>query len=444
MTTLKCPDTPTAQGAVNICNQLHEAGFEAVLAGGCVRDILLGRVPKDYDIATSAVPKEVQRVFPDSEAIGAAFGVILVKIPQGAYEIATFRKDGDYMDGRHPETVTFTSIEEDAHRRDFTVNALFFDPKTNDVIDYVGGLKDLDLRILRCVGNPDERFREDYLRLLRAIRFSSQLDFKVAKETMDSICLNGNLIAKVSPERIRTEMERLLCNDRRETGLSLLHTSGLLAEIFPELSAMVGCEQPPEFHPEGDVWVHTLLVMKQLESPSFPLAMGTLLHDVGKPPTQTFEDRIRFNQHEKVGAEIANAICRRLRCSNEDTEHITWLVNQHMRVAHIPEMRDSKRKRLVREEGFSDLMELFRADCLGSIGTLTNYDWIMDYKESIPEEVIRPPALVTGNHLIEMGYKPGPLFKEILTAIEDAQLENEIHTYDEAVTWLQSRWPNPV
>jgi poly(A) polymerase len=444
MKTLKLPDNPTARRALDICGRLHTAGHKAVLAGGCVRDVLLGQKPKDYDIATSARPEEVLELFPHSEAIGAAFGVILVTMPEGSYEVATFRNDGAYEDGRHPTEVTFTTIEEDAQRRDFTVNALFYDPENEIVLDFVNGLTDLEQGIIRCVGNPDERFQEDHLRLLRAIRFSSQLDFSIDESTLNSIGQNANLISKVSPERIRAEMHRLLCNVRRERGLDLLNKSGLMAVLFPELQAMEGCDQPAEFHPEGDVWVHTLLVMKHLRSPTFALALGTLLHDVGKPPTQSFEDRIRFNQHEKVGAEMAAKICHRLRCSNSDSDRITWLVSQHMRVAHIPEMRDSKRKRLLREEGFPDLLELFRADCLGSHGQLDLYAWILEYQESEPEESIRPPLLVSGNHLLDWGYTPGPIFKEILTAVEDAQLEGEIRTVEDAMIWIQTRWPLPT
>jgi poly(A) polymerase len=441
MKTLKLPDNADALAARSICTHLHAAGHRAVLAGGCVRDLLLGHEPKDYDIASSARPQDILDLFPKAEAIGAAFGVILVTVPEGSYEVATFRKDGVYKDGRHPVDVRFTSIEEDAQRRDFTVNALFYDPENETVLDFVNGLSDLEKKIIRCVGKPDERFQEDHLRLLRAIRFSSQLDFSIDAETLASIGRNAHLISTVSPERIRSEMDRLLCHKRRGDGLEQLHRSGLMDVLFPELVAMVGCEQPAEFHPEGDVWIHTLLVMKQLRSPSFALALGTLLHDVGKPPTQTFEDRIRFNRHEKVGEEMAMNICGRLRCSNHDTERVTWLVSQHMRVAHIPEMRDSKRKRLLREEGFSDLLELFRADCLGSHGQLDLYGWILEYQEAAPEESIRPHLLVTGDHLIDWGYTPGPLFKEILTATEDAQLEGEIQNLEEATAWIQSRWP---
>lgn len=429
------------EAAYEICRILRDAGHETLFAGGSVRDKLLGIPPKDIDIATSATPDEVATLFPDCISVGAAFGVQMVIRPGHRFEITTFRADGSYIDGRRPTGVTFTDAREDALRRDFTVNALFKDPLSGEIIDYVGGRDDLAAKIIRAVGDPVKRFEEDHLRLIRAIRFAAQLDFTIEPETYAAIKPCAPLIAKISPERIRNELERILTQPRASQAFRQLLDTGLLAVILPEVIEGVGCDQPPEFHPEGDVFTHTMLVLDQLESPTFTLAMGALLHDVGKPRAQTFEDRIRFNNHEKIGAEMTDAICARLKLSNEERDRIVWLVDQHMRIAAMPEMREAKRKRLIREPGFPELLELNRADSLGSMGTLDNWNWIRDYVAQVPEEVARPKPLITGDDLIERGYKPGPLFREILTDIEDAQLENTITTREEALTLLKKYWP---
>jgi poly(A) polymerase len=427
--------------AKKICSILRDAGFEALFAGGCVRDILLGIKPKDYDIATSATPDQVAKVFPDCKPVGAAFGVQLVHRHGFQYEIATFRSDGTYSDGRRPDQVDFCDAEHDAERRDFTVNALFMNPETEDVIDYVDGQADLKRRCLRAVGDAETRFKEDHLRLLRAVRFASQLDFEIVPDTYEAIRISAPLLQKISPERIRNELERILTQPRASDAFRILKDTELLDVFLPELLPMNGCDQPPEYHPEGDVWIHTLLLLDHLKSPTFTLAMGALLHDVGKPATQTFEDRIRFNQHEKVGARTTQDICKRLRLSNEETERIVWLVAQHMRIAVTPDMKESKRKRLVREDGFAELLELMRVDCMASHADLSAYDWIKDYAENIPEEAVRPKPLINGQDLIVLGYAPGPMFKEILTAVEDAQLEGEIDTRDAALERVKSDWP---
>ncbi|MCF6284086.1 MAG: CCA tRNA nucleotidyltransferase [Candidatus Hydrogenedentes bacterium] len=417
-----------------ICATLREAGFRALFAGGCVRDRIRGTAPKDYDIATNALPPEVAEVFPRTIAVGASFGVVIVVDDGEHFEVATFRKDGPYLDGRRPSRVDFVDEEEDARRRDFTINALFYDPDTEEVLDYVGGQEDLRRGVLRCVGEPAARFTEDYLRLLRAVRFSARLNFGLAPDTRAAMVDGAPNILKTSPERIREELTKMLTEGYAHRSLTLLDETGLLKVVLPEIDAMKGVEQPPNFHPEGDVFVHTMLLMKHLEGPcSATLAFGALLHDVGKPATQTFEDRIRFNCHAKVGADMARCICRRLRFSNDDTDRIVWLVAQHMRLAAIPEMRESKRKRFVREEGFDELLALCRLDCLASIGTLDTIEWIQAYRANVPEETMRPAPLITGDDLIAMGYTPGPKFKELLRAVEDAQLEGRIATKEEAL-----------
>jgi poly(A) polymerase len=419
--------------ARKICARLRGAGFRALFAGGCVRDRLRGEQPKDFDIATDAPASEVTALFRHTVAVGAAFGVIIVVEEGLHFEVATFRKDGPYLDGRRPSSVAFVDEIEDAKRRDFTINALFFDPATEKVLDYVGGQDDLARGLIRCVGEPEERFREDHLRLLRAARFATRFGFDIDEKTRAAMVAQAATIQKTSAERIRDELEKMLCGPHPERSLHLLDETGLLREILPEIVAMKGVEQPPEFHPEGDVFIHTLLLLQHKPEPcSVTLAFGALLHDVGKPSTQTFEDRIRFNEHERVGAEMAEAICRRLRMSNDETERITWLVAQHMRLASIPQMRESRRKRFVREEGFDELLALCRLDCLASHGHLETIEWIEDYRRNLPEEALRPVPLLTGKDLIAMGHTPGPRFKEVLQAVEDAQLDGTITTREEA------------
>jgi poly(A) polymerase len=419
--------------AREICRRLREAGYRALFAGGCVRDRLRGETPLDYDIATDAGASEVQTLFAHTVAVGAAFGVIIVVEEGQHFEVATFRKDGPYLDGRRPSRVDFVDEIEDAKRRDFTINALFLDPETDEILDYVGGREDLARGLIRCVGEPAARFQEDHLRLLRAARFAARFDFEIESDTRAAMVALAPNILKTSAERIHEELEKMLCGGRAKQSLALLDATGLLRQILPEIDAMKGVEQPPEFHPEGDVFIHTLLLMKHLPASCTPtLAFGALLHDVGKPPTQTFEDRIRFNEHERVGAEMAHFICRRLRMSNEATERITWLVAQHMRLASIPQMRESRRKRFVREEGFDELLALCRLDCLASHGHLETIEWVEDYRRNLPEEALRPQPLLTGKDLIAMGYTPGPRFKEVLQAVEDAQLEGAITTAEEA------------
>jgi poly(A) polymerase len=434
-------DDPHTDAAYAVCAQLRESGYRALLAGGCVRDMLLGVAPKDYDIATNAKPDEVAAIFDEVIPVGREFGVQIVVIEQTHFEVATFRVDGPYADGRHPSYVEFSSEKEDAKRRDFTINALFFDPETRKVLDYVDGQSDLKANVIRAVGDPSKRFEEDYLRMLRAVRFAARLGYAIDASTRKAITEHAPNVLKTSPERIRDELTKMLTEGPGGLAFRLLDETGLLQQVLPEIAVMKGVEQPPEFHPEGDVFTHTMLCLDKLIAPSPTVALGTLLHDVGKPPTITYEDRIRFNQHEKVGAQMARKICKRLHCSNATTDRVEWLVAQHMRLAVAPDMRESKRKRFVREEGFDELTTLCRADCQASHGDESIINWVEDYRANLAPEAIAPPPLITGRDLIDMGYAPGSIFKEILTAVEDAQLEGRVSTKYDAREIVTKGWP---
>jgi poly(A) polymerase len=429
------------RAAAGICERLSQAGYRALLAGGCVRDLILGARPKDYDVATSATPDAIAGLFEKCISVGAAFGVQIVVLPEGMFEVATFRKDGPYGDGRHPDHVEFVDEVEDARRRDFTINAMFYDPATNSVIDYVGGQEDLRRQVVRAVGDPRQRFNEDHLRLLRAVRFAARLDYTIDPATMDAMVEMAALINRTSPERVRDEIVKILTEGGARRAFELLDQTGLLAQVLPEVARMKGVEQPPEFHPEGDVFEHTLRMLDLAGKPSVTLAMAILLHDIGKPPTQTFEDRIRFNHHDKVGARMSEKICRRFRFSNEEAERIVWIVENHMRVDTIPSMREGKRKRFVREEEFPELLELCRLDCLASHNSIETIEWIEKYIASLPPEELKPAPLLSGNDLIAMGYQPGPLFSEILSGVEDEQLEGHLSTPEQAREFILAHWP---
>jgi len=433
--------TERERAARAICARLAAAGHRALLAGGCVRDRLLGVEPQDFDVATSALPDQVMALFPQTHAVGAAFGVVLVVVPEGPVEVATFRSDGPYLDGRHPSSVQFSTLEDDAARRDFTINALYLDPADNSVIDLVDGEADLRAGVLRAVGNPEARFREDHLRLLRAVRFAARLGFAIAPETFAAMRAMAPRCVDTSAERVRDELIKMLTEGGARRAFELLDATDMLDHVLPEVAAMKGCEQPPEYHPEGDVFIHTLLLLEQLGPCTPTLGLGTLLHDVGKPPTQTFEDRIRFNLHEKVGARMTEAICKRLKLPNDVSEQAVWLVENHMRLAVTPDMREAKRKRFVREPWFEELMQLCRMDCLASHGDTSPVDWVAAYRANLKPEEIRPTPLITGHDLIAAGYAPGPQFKEILTAIEDAQLEGTLQSRDEAKQFVAKHWP---
>ena len=432
--------------AVAVIKTLVAAGHEALLAGGCVRDSLLGREAKDYDVATSARPEEVMKLFPGSMTVGAHFGVVIVRRDAHNIEVATFRKDGAYSDGRRPDAVTFTTAEEDAQRRDFTVNGLFLDPLKDEVLDFVGGRADLDARVIRAIGDPHLRFAEDHLRLLRAIRFATVLGFEIEAGTWKAICELAPNIATVSAERVRDELSKTLTDPGRLRGFDLLVSSGLMGVILPEILALQGCEQPPQFHPEGDVFVHTRLMLSLLpEEASLPLVLSVLFHDIAKPATQTVDEtgRIRFNGHDKLGAEMTDAILRRLKFPNHVIEPVVESVASHMAFINVPKMRTATLKRFMARPGFEDEMQLHRVDCLGSHGGLDNFEFIRQKQHEFANEPLIPPRLLTGADLIKLGWKSGPPLGNVLNAIQNLQLEGGLHSREEAIGWLQKNAPVP-
>jgi poly(A) polymerase len=435
---------PRRQAATNIVRRLRGAGFAAYLVGGCVRDIVMGRVPKDYDVATSARPVQLVEMFPDSLTVGAQFGVVIVPWEDEKVEVATFRSDGLYADGRHPVQVEYAkSAEEDVQRRDFTINGLLYDPTEDKVIDYVGGQADIRGHRIRTIGHPYKRFGEDRLRMLRAVRFAARFNFELDSAAADAIRERASEIQMVSAERIRDEILKILTEGQARRGFELLDSTNLLEQVLPEVKAMQGVEQPPEFHPEGDVWTHTLIMLDGLKSPTPALALGVLLHDVGKPRTFVVRERIRFDNHVEVGAKMAEAICKRLRLSYRDTERVVELVCNHLRFIDFPRMKRSTQIRFLRMDGFSEHLELHRLDCLASHGKLDTYNRARDMLGQIPEPEIRLTRLLSGEDLIRDGYKPGPLFKQILQAVEDAQLEGEISTLEDALRLVHQRFPVP-
>lgn len=426
--------------AYEIAKTLKEKGHLVYFAGGCVRDFLRGEVPKDYDIATTASPEEIERLFPKTLPIGKQFGVILVVREGRHFEVATFRQEGPYRDGRHPSKITFTTPEEDARRRDFTVNGLFYDPFGKKVIDYVGGRKDITRRLIRAIGEPETRFEEDKLRLLRATRFAANLNFTIESQTWNYLQRLAPKINQVSAERVRDELVKTFTRPGAGRGLELLSTSGLLKEILPEVEAMKGVEQPPEFHPEGDVFTHTRMLMDRLQGASSILAFAALLHDVGKPPTfQVREGRIRFYEHSRVGAEMAGEILRRLRFSNDEIETIATCVNNHMKFANVKEMREGKLKRFMSTSTFPTELELHRIDCESCHGLLDNYHFLQKKTEEFRKEELKPKPLLTGDDLQELGMKPGPAMKPVLEEAYELQLEKQIQTKEEARTWARKK-----
>ncbi len=433
------------QVAAEIVRRLRAEGFEAYFVGGCVRDLVMGREPKDYDVATDATPDQVVKLFPDSLTVGAQFGVVIVPREEGNVEVATFRSDGRYVDGRHPAEVRYTKTpEEDVRRRDFTINGLLFDPVEERVLDFVGGQADIRARRIRTIGDPFERFSEDRLRMLRAVRFTARFGFTLEPAATQAIQKLAGEIRDVSAERERDEILKILTEGQARRGFELLDETALLKEVLPEVKALQGVAQPPEFHPEGDVWTHTLLMLEGLKQATPTLALGVLLHDVGKPPTFSVRDRIRFDNHVEVGAKMAEAICGRLRLPSRETERVVELVRHHLRFKDFPRMRRSTQMRFLRMEGFAEHLELHRLDCLASHGDLTNYELARRMLEETPPEEIKPPRLLGGDDLIAQGYKPGPLFKEILQAIEDAQLEGKIRSREDALRLLAEQFPLPI
>ncbi|HZV87859.1 MAG TPA: CCA tRNA nucleotidyltransferase [Candidatus Binatus sp.] len=432
--------------ANSICETLQRHGHQALLVGGCVRDLLLGREPADYDVTTDATPERVMELFPESIAVGAQFGVVLVPQDGLKVEVATFRSDVGYSDGRHPDRVVYSKTpQEDVQRRDFTINGLLMRHDTGEVLDFVNGEPDLKAGVIRAIGEADRRFTEDKLRMLRAIRFAARFGFEIEHKTFAAIRRHAGGITDVSAERIRDELTKLLTEGAARTGFELLDKSWLLSIVLPEIAAMKGIQQPPQYHPEGDVWIHTLLMIEGLPAGSSPtLAWGVLLHDVGKPPTfkpasQT-GDRIRFDNHVDLGVRMAEAICRRYRFSNEETEQIVALVANHMRFGAVNQMRKSTLKRFVRLPHFEEHMELHRLDCLSSHRKLDSYGMVQQFLAETPAEEVRPQRVLTGTDLSAMGYIPGPVFSDILRAVEDAQLEGQIGTKEEAEEFVRKKF----
>jgi poly(A) polymerase len=432
--------TAMENAARDIARRLRAAGHIAYFAGGCVRDLLRGELPKDFDIATAARPEIVQKLFPRTYAVGAHFGVIVVLENEFQFEVATFRSDGAYLDGRRPVEVHFATAEEDAARRDFTINGMFFDPEKNEVIDFVGGRADLASRLIRAIGDPAQRFAEDRLRMLRAIRFATVLGFEIDPATWEAIVASASSITQISAERIREELVKIFLSANRARGWDLLDGSGLMKAVLPEVEKMKGCEQPPQFHPEGDVFKHTRIMLEMLPAQvSLPLVLSVLFHDVAKPPTAAVDEegRIRFNGHDRVGAEMTEAIMERLRFSRAEIDATVEAVRQHMVFKDVPNMRVAKLKRFMARPTFEDELELHRVDCASSHAMLDNYEFLLKKKQEFANEPIIPPPLVRGDDLIAMGMKPGPQFGEILEAVETRQLEGALKDREEALKWIK-------
>lgn len=439
----KQPDSIMESTAHEIVRKLRAAGHVAYYAGGSVRDLLRGQVPKDIDVATDARPEAVQKMFPRTYAVGAHFGVIVVLENGLQFEVATFRSDGAYLDGRRPVEVHFATAEEDAARRDFTINGMFFDPEANEVIDFVGGRADLEARLIRAIGEPAERFAEDRLRMLRAVRFAAVLGFEIEASTWDAVATYAASINDISAERIREELVRIFMSPQRVRGWDLLDASGLMKAILPEVEAMKGCEQPPQFHPEGDVFKHTRIMLDLLpKEASLPLVFSVLFHDIGKPPTSSLDEngRIRFNGHDRIGAEMTEAVMQRLRFSRAEIDATVEAVRQHMVFKDVPNMRVAKLKRFMARPTFDDELELHRVDCASSHGMMDNYDFLRQKKEEFANEPIIPPPLVRGDDLIALGLKPGPRFGEILEAVETRQLEGALTNREEALEWVKNEF----
>lgn len=436
-------NTPMERTGRKLAQRLRAAGHVAYFAGGCVRDLVRGQIPKDIDIATDARPDDVQKMFPRTYAVGAHFGVIVVLEDDFQFEVATFRSDGVYLDGRRPVEVHFATAKEDAARRDFTINGMFFDPAKDEVIDFVGGRADLGARLIRAIGDPAQRFAEDRLRMLRAVRFATVLGFEIDPATWDAVVANAASINEISAERIREELVRIFLSPNRARGWDLLDASGLMRAVLPELEAMKGCEQPPQFHPEGDVFKHTRIMLELLpKEASLPLVFSVLFHDIGKPPTSVVDEegRIRFNGHDRVGAEITEATMERLRFSRAEIEATVEAVRQHMVFKDVPNMRVAKLKRFMARPTFDDELELHRVDCASSHRMMENYEFLQQKKEEFANEPIIPPPLVRGDDLIALGLKPGPRFGEILEAVETRQLEGALRDRQEALEWVRAEF----
>ena len=425
--------------ALEVARRLRRAGFEAYFAGGCVRDMLLGASPVDFDIATSARPKEVMGLFEKTVPVGEEFGSVRVVEPQGKFqvEVTTFRREVGYTDGRRPDRIEIATAAEDVKRRDFTINGMLLDPETEEVLDYVGGREDLKSRLIRAIGEPEERFEEDRLRLTRAVRFAARFDFEIEEKTYQAISKMAPKVKSVSFERIRDELKRMLSSPSRKRALELLSELSLLKEILPEVGAMKGVPQSAEHHPEGDVWVHTLLCMEKLKEPSWELSLATLLHDIGKPRAFAESAGASFIYHEKIGAEMAEEICQRLKVSAKEREKVVWLVKRHLVLKDAERMRKSTWKRLLASGNFDELLELHRVDALSSTLDLVTYNKALEMREELSKEELEPAPLITGHDLIALGLKPSALFKEILDEVREEQLEGRIKKRNEAIELIK-------
>ena len=435
--------TSMEKTAREICARLSERGHVAYFAGGCVRDMVRSLTPKDFDVATDAPPEIVQQMFPHTYAVGAKFGVIVVVENGTNFEVATFRSDGRYLDHRRPTAVRFSSPEEDAKRRDFTINGMFFDPARNEVIDFVGGRADLEKKIIRAIGDPEQRFDEDRLRMLRAVRFSTVLDYQIDQTTWNALAANAASITQISAERTRDELVKIFLSPNRVRGWDLLDQSGLLRAVLPEIEPMKGCEQPQQFHPEGDVFQHTRLMLQLLpEKVSVPLVFSVILHDVAKPVTAAVDStgRIRFNEHDRIGSVITEQIMERLRFSRAEIDATVEMVRQHMVFKDVAKMRVAKLKRFMARPTFAEELELHRVDCASSHRILDNYEFLLRKQEEFANEPIIPPPLLTGDDLIVLGMKPGPKFGEILDAVETRQLEGALKNREEALEWVKQEY----
>jgi len=445
---MRIPDDTASRNAEIVVRTLQENGFTAYFAGGCVRDWTLERISTDIDIATDATPNSVEKLFSVTRRIGKSFGVVQVEQGESHFDIATFRYETGTTDGRHPEQVSFGGPDEDAKRRDFTVNGLFYDPVEDRVIDYVGGRADLKEKLIRTIGDPNQRFSEDYLRLLRAVRFSSVLGFSLHPDTRAAISRNAEGILKISLERVEQELSRILIESPRAgEALHLLYDVGLLQHILPEVAAMHGQEQPPQFHPEGDVFTHTMMMLDRMESPNLTLAYSILFHDIAKPVTATTtiepdgSERIRFNKHANIGANMTTTILERLRLSHEQVENVSHCVGNHMRFMEVPNMKQSTLRRLVGEETFVDELELHRLDCLCSHGDLSNYTFLKHFSEGMPPKEVLPDPWVNGRDILALGVPKGPEIGRWLQIVYDMQLEGSAGSREELLDWLREKVP---
>ena len=429
-----------AQKALAIAKTLKSNGHQVLFAGGCVRDFLMRQEPQDFDLATTARPEIVESLFAKTIAVGKQFGVILVMDREDCFEVATFRQEGAYRDGRHPDEIRFTSPQEDALRRDFTVNGLFFDPFENKVIDYVNGQEDIKRRVIRAIGDPLKRFEEDKLRLLRAVRFASTLDFEIEKPTWDALCRMAGEITVVSPERIRDELIKILTRPGAARGYTLMSDCGLMRVILPEIETMKGVQQQPEYHPEGDVFIHTRMLLEKLDKPSLALAFGALFHDIAKPKTFAVrEGRITFYEHEHIGVQMTEAIMRRLRFSNDQIRDVCACVGNHMKFANVQQMRSGKLKQFVSRPTFTDELEMPRIDCLSSHGMLDNYKFLGVKLKEYEKEDLKPKPILTGHDLQALGMKPGPEMKPLLEELYELQLEGQFPDKTAALAWVQKK-----